>query len=325
MSASPHTRNYLYGKGELLFKATGSTGYEHLGNAPTFSISLNEEKLEHFSSMSGTKKKDLQLVTQKGASVTFSLEEFSASNIARAFKSAESTPVLQNAGHFSAQEITVQPGLYIPLDKRNLSVLELRFSKHSGSSSLTVGATITGVTSSATAVVGWVGENTVECVESSGTFKPGESLKVSTTPVATLVSARTIKDVIVLNATTPTIRYRQGVDYDLNATAGLLRARTETEGGKITGTAFVSALFGLSDAQMLQGLTASEVVGELLFVGQPDQGPMLLINCWKVALSISGEVGFISEELATIPMTGELLADDENHPDSPFFTINYQG
>ena len=48
MTASPQTRNYLYGKGELFFRAVGSEGYDHLGNAPAFTISLTEEKLEHF-------------------------------------------------------------------------------------------------------------------------------------------------------------------------------------------------------------------------------------------------------------------------------------
>ena len=88
MTASPQTRNYLYGKGELFFRAVGSEGYDHLGNAPAFTISLTEEKLEHFSSMSGTKTKDLQLVTQKGAAVAFTLEEFPTGNILRAFKGA---------------------------------------------------------------------------------------------------------------------------------------------------------------------------------------------------------------------------------------------
>ena len=46
MTASPQTRNYLYGKGELFFRAVGSEGYDHLGNAPAFTISLTEEKLE---------------------------------------------------------------------------------------------------------------------------------------------------------------------------------------------------------------------------------------------------------------------------------------
>ena len=77
--------------------------------------------------------------------------------------------------------------------------------------------------------------------------------------------------------------------------------------------------------QLVDALTASDVTGELLFVGQPDQGPGLVVQCWKVTLSLSGEVGLISEELASIPMTGEVLADDLNHPESPFFRVRYLG
>ena len=99
MTASPQTRNYLYGKGELFFRAVGSEGYDHLGNAPAFTISLTEEKLEHFSSMSGTKTKDLQLVTQKGATVAFTLEEFTTGNILRAAVKA-GTPIGRKAKAF---------------------------------------------------------------------------------------------------------------------------------------------------------------------------------------------------------------------------------
>ena len=44
-----------------------------------------------------------------------------------------------------------------------------------------------------------------------------------------------------------------------------------------------------------------------------------------MTLSLSGEGGLISEELASIPMTGEVLADDLNHPESPFFRVRYLG
>ena len=108
MTASPQTRNYLYGKGELFFRAVGSEGYDHLGNAPAFTISLTEEKLEHFSSMSGTKTKDLQLVTQKGAAVAFTLEEFTTGNILRAFKGAAVAKQMQAAATVSGQSVSAK-------------------------------------------------------------------------------------------------------------------------------------------------------------------------------------------------------------------------
>ncbi|MFR0873339.1 MAG: hypothetical protein ACLSHC_00765 [Bilophila wadsworthia] len=112
-----------------------------------------------------------------------------------------------------------------------------------------------------------------------------------------------------------------GVDYDLNARTGLLRVRESCSAD----TVFLTADCESSDEQLVDALTASDVTGELLFVGQPDQGPGLVVQCWKVTLSLSGEVGLISEELASIPMTGEVLADDLNHPESPFFRVRYLG
>ncbi|MFR4118280.1 MAG: hypothetical protein ACLT2T_05100 [Bilophila wadsworthia] len=125
MTASPQTRNYLYGKGELFFRAVGSEGYDHLGNAPAFTISLTEEKLEHFSSMSGTKTKDLQLVTQKGAAVAFTLEEFTTGNILRAFKGAAVAKQMQAAATVSGQSVNANKGLYTFVGKEKLGFTRL--------------------------------------------------------------------------------------------------------------------------------------------------------------------------------------------------------
>ena len=125
MTASPQTRNYLYGKGELFFRAVGSEGYDHLGNAPAFTISLTEEKLEHFSSMSGTKTKDLQLVTQKGATVAFTLEEFTTGNILRAFKGAAVAKQMQAAATVSGQSVSANKGLYTFVGKEKLGFTRL--------------------------------------------------------------------------------------------------------------------------------------------------------------------------------------------------------
>lgn len=132
MAASPQTRNYLYGKGELFFRAVGSEGYDHLGNAPAFTISLTEEKLEHFSSMSGTKAKDLQLVTQKGAAVAFTLEEFTTGNILRAFKGAAVAKQMQAAATVSGQAINANKGLYTFVGKERLGFTRLEHGKVTG-------------------------------------------------------------------------------------------------------------------------------------------------------------------------------------------------
>ena len=306
MTASPQTRNYLYGKGELFFRAVGSEGYDHLGNAPAFTISLTEEKLEHFSSMSGTKTKDLQLVTQKGATV--------------AFTGAAVAKQMQAAATVSGQSVSANKGLYTFVGKEKLGFTRLEHGTVTGGT-FAPGSSVVGSTSSATATVAYVTDGVLECVNVRGTFMPGEEIAASAIK-ATLQGIARVADVVLTDkASAPTVRYRQGVDYDLNARTGLLRVRESCSAD----TVFLTADCESSDEQLVDALTASDVTGELLFVGQPDQGPGLVVQCWKVTLSLSGEVGLISEELASIPMTGEVLADDLNHPESPFFRVRYLG
>ena len=178
MTASPQTRNYLYGKGELFFRAVGSEGYDHLGNAPAFTISLTEEKLEHFSSMSGTKTKDLQLVTQKGATVAFTLEEFTTGNILRAFKGAAVAKLMQAAATVSGQSVSANKGLYTFVGKEKLGFTRLEHGTVAGGT-FAPGSSVVGSTSSATATVAYVTDGVLECVNVRGTFVPGEEIAAS--------------------------------------------------------------------------------------------------------------------------------------------------
>ena len=224
MTASPQTRNYLYGKGELFFRAVGSEGYDHLGNAPAFTISLTEEKLEHFSSMSGTKTKDLQLVTQKGATVAFTLEEFTTGNILRAFKGAAVAKQMQAAATVSGQSVSANKGLYTFVGKEKLGFTRLEHGTVTGGT-FAPGSSVVGSTSSATATVAYVTDGVLECVNVRGTFVPGEEIAASAIK-ATLQGIARVADVVLTDkASAPTVRYRQGVDYDLNARTGLLRVR----------------------------------------------------------------------------------------------------
>ena len=138
-----------------------------------------------------------------------------------------------------------------------------------------------GSTSSATATVAYVTDGVLECVNVRGTFVPGEEIAASAIK-ATLQGIARVADVVLTDkASAPTVRYRQGVDYDLNARTGLWRVRESCSAD----TVFLTADCESSDEQLVDALTASDVTGELLFVGQPDQGPGLVVQCWKVTLS----------------------------------------
>jgi hypothetical protein len=80
MATAPSTDNYYIGKGNVYFTPTGGTR-RHLGNAPEFELTPEIEELEHFSSMEGTRTKDLTVVLEKTLSVRVVLDEFDIENL----------------------------------------------------------------------------------------------------------------------------------------------------------------------------------------------------------------------------------------------------
>ena len=86
--STPNVQNYALGKGVVKFDRFDTdglpTGLRHLGNAPALALAVAIEKLDHFSSMEGVRKKDHSVVLTQGATVKFTLDEYAAENLALA-------------------------------------------------------------------------------------------------------------------------------------------------------------------------------------------------------------------------------------------------
>lgn len=82
---SPITGDYFSGKGRLYFRLTGSTRVEELGDTDDFSISLENERLERFSNQYGTRTKTDSRLLQQSATVSFTLLQNTARNMAIVF------------------------------------------------------------------------------------------------------------------------------------------------------------------------------------------------------------------------------------------------
>lgn len=82
MAAS--VNNYFIGKGIVSFKKSGGS-YVDMGNCPTFEFSPDLTTLEHFSSRTGTKSKDLTIIIEKKGTLKVVLDEFTLDNLAIAF------------------------------------------------------------------------------------------------------------------------------------------------------------------------------------------------------------------------------------------------
>ncbi|MBU0994117.1 MAG: hypothetical protein KJ737_16625 [Proteobacteria bacterium] len=315
---APNTNNYFYGSGRLYFKSNTESGFLALGNVPKLEIEIAIEKQTHYSSQEGTRLKDKERIAEKGATASFDMEEYSAENLNLAFLGDGIQNGSQPTGTLDAQEITVINDRFVDLGKLDLSLLRIDHGSVTDGP-FDAGETITGTTSSATAKIAWADDTNqyLECINVSGTFEDGEIITGGTSTATALISsATTKKDVVVANAATPTTRYTLGTDYSLDLAGGLIRKLST---GSISTSCFVSADYAAKTVKSIRALANSEVTGELLFIPTSDDGPRWKIEGWKVSLSINGAVGLITEDVGSIPMTAEFLADTENHPDEPFY------
>jgi hypothetical protein len=86
--SSPSTTLYTIGRGVLsIGEWTGDTpptdpsGYTDVGNCPRFEVEVTEEKLDHYSSRSGTRLKDKSVILETGYTINFDLDEISVANM----------------------------------------------------------------------------------------------------------------------------------------------------------------------------------------------------------------------------------------------------
>lgn len=317
---APNTENYLYGRGHLLFQPVGATGLIHLGNVPDFGITVGLEKDAHYSSMEGTRAKDHEVIKEKSAKSTISLEEFSAENLNMAWMGNGVVNTSQAAASLDGLSVALVEDKFIELGKYGVYCTRMSHGSVTGGP-FVAGEIITGGTSAKTAKVAWAGSGYLELINVSGAFTIGETITGGTSAASAAITAsERVEDVVVTNhATIPTVRYVQGQDYSLVTAGGLLRELAA--GAILAHAAFVSAQIPAKSLATVNALKSTVVSGRLLFVGNPDDGPKMRVEGWNVNLTITGEAKLISEGISSIPMEAEYLNDTANHPDNPFFKV----
>jgi hypothetical protein len=100
MRTSPNINNYQLGRGKI-YGAEWSSGsaptpasLENWGNCPSFDLNLDEETLEHISSMEGLKEKDAEVTLQNGYNITFTLDEATFANFKKYLRGSSSGNVI---------------------------------------------------------------------------------------------------------------------------------------------------------------------------------------------------------------------------------------
>lgn len=90
------------------------TGERYLGNCPAFTVSVETEKAEHYSSETGLKQKDQTIVLQVNRTAEMTCDNMAASNVAL-FLSGEEVTVSQGSATVTNEAISVIPGRYYQL------------------------------------------------------------------------------------------------------------------------------------------------------------------------------------------------------------------
>jgi hypothetical protein len=80
-AVSPLTSQYYIGKGIVSIQLEGEGAYRDIGNVPTFEFTPDITTLPHFSSRFGVKAKDLEVITEKNATVNITMDEFTYDNL----------------------------------------------------------------------------------------------------------------------------------------------------------------------------------------------------------------------------------------------------
>lgn len=109
-----HTSNeYQIPRGRLYWDPRNAldqlTGEEEFGNCPSFSISIETEKLEHFSSQTGLREKDDSRVVQVNRTATVTCDNVSFDNLAK-YLSGQVETVTQTSVAVAGATVAVIPG-----------------------------------------------------------------------------------------------------------------------------------------------------------------------------------------------------------------------
>ena len=111
-TGKPRTKDYLLGRGCLMLAELDANdqplGYRILGNAPSFTMTGEEEVLEHFSSKEGVRAKDAEVSVSKDVNWTCELDEINWQNLALFF-SGDASETKTNAAKAGITEWQLVP------------------------------------------------------------------------------------------------------------------------------------------------------------------------------------------------------------------------
>ena len=89
--------NTTLGRGDLYFMPEGASGYDFIGNTPSFGLTVNTEYLKHFNSGRGVKTQDRETPVQTDYAGSFMTDNVTPKNLANYFQGDTATIAVAGA------------------------------------------------------------------------------------------------------------------------------------------------------------------------------------------------------------------------------------
>lgn len=121
---------------------------------------------------------------------------------------------------------------------------------------------------------------------------------------------------------------KEGVDYlieEQSSRAGFIKIMDTP---KIEKGDMILVTAKASEASLItvSGASAGEIEGELMFIGDPNQGDVYVIEAWDVKVQPDGDLtGLISDDFGSFDLTVKFLTDYKNHPEYPYYKVTKVG
>ena len=121
---------------------------------------------------------------------------------------------------------------------------------------------------------------------------------------------------------------KEGVDYlieEQSSRAGFIKIMDTP---KIEKGDMILVTAKASEASLItvSGASAGEIEGELMFIGDPNQGDVYVIEAWDVKVQPDGDLtGLISDDFGSFDLTIKFLTDYQNHPEYPYYKVTKVG
>lgn len=144
---------------------------------------------------------------------------------------------------------------------------------------------------------------------------------ITATIAVTSIQDFVVGEIYTFKAIAATTAYTSGIDFlveEQSSRAGLIKI---PEGSSIPvgATVKVTVTIPAGTYPKISGGNAGEIEAVLVYIADPNIGGKYNIQGWSCKISSDGAVPFIGTDFASYKLKVDFLADEQNHPDDPYY------